>query len=167
MSLPKGFCTLGQLNPDSYLTLLWECVHVGCPRADKCGTSIFPGRKGRPSFKKEGRGPKTAFFFFLHWILSRQMGAAVPTEGRGGEVWSLTHPDENFMIRKIVFGPMTGKHISSGMSKQRLCTPILAAHRLGVGVGWAGRVFHFPSTRILKYWLRTPYFPKYWYITPP
>lgn len=84
------------------------------------------------------------------------MGVVVPTEGRGGEVWSLTHPDENFMIRKIVFGLMTGKHISSGMSKQRLCTPILAAHRLGVGVGWAaGRVFHFPSTRILKYWLRT------------
>lgn len=57
------------------------------------------------------------------------------------------------MIRKIVFGLMTGKHISSGMSKQRLCTPILAAHRLGVGVG--GRGGYFIIYQILKYWLRT------------
>lgn len=120
----------------------------------------LPKKERKTKFQKRGRGPKTAFFTFLHCILSRQMGEAVPTEGRGGEVWSLSHPDANFMIRKIVFGLMTGKHFSSNMSKQRLCTPILAAHRLGVGVGWAGRAFHFPSTRIHKYWLRTPSFPK-------
>ena len=36
-------------------------------------------------------------------------------------------------------------HFLSGMSEQRLCTPILAAHRLGVGRGCGGQEGHFIS----------------------
>lgn len=36
----------------------------------------------------------------------------MPTEGRGGGVWSLNGPDANFMIRKTVFGLMTQKYFS-------------------------------------------------------
>ena len=63
-------------------------------------------------FQERRQRDKDIPFTSLYCILSRQVGGVVPTEGRGGGVWSLNGPDANFMIRKIVFGLMTQKHFS-------------------------------------------------------